>query len=301
MRGEKVLCQISTILRRRTFNESWRYRLWRWLGKTRQGQTFWIPVEVGKTTLWLSGIHGKTDALINLKTIKNSPFQACLSLLNKNRSSLVVDIGANVGQSLLLIKSAGDYPVFCYEPSPTCSQILQNTVRKNRFRAVSIKNLALGKKAGVLNLFSSSDSDSNATVVPGFRKHAKSSLTVKVTTLDREMQKTPNRAPALIKIDVEGGELEVLEGAQKVLSKHRPIICLETLYPKSVAHQKRQDSVTKILKKARYKLFHFQEGEALRESAALKGDRAYQNNDYLCFPAEKTVFCLSLLKNKIPS
>lgn len=288
---------IGKMLKTDFLNESWRYRIWRWLGKLRSGATFWNSVTVGRNCFWLSGVHGKTDAQINIKRFTNKPFETALTLLGKNTALSVLDIGANVGQSLLLAKSYADFPVICYEPSPFCAKILKKTVKKNSFRKVKIKNMALGSKTGVLRLYGYSDSDPNASVVPGFRKNTNQSVMVQVTSLDKENKKEAF-TPGLIKIDVEGGELEVLLGSRKTLEKYRPIVCVETLYTKSLPHRKRQLRMVRLFKKSRYQIFHFQEGEGLRRCQIMLGDPEYHNNDYICFPREKTRAFLAQIKAK---
>lgn len=292
-----VLVAVAAFLRCGLFNETWSYRLWRWLGKSRGGKIFWIPLLKKNKKLWLAGVHGKTDALINLSGLTNKPFELALSLMEKKPPFSILDIGANVGQSLLLVKSYGNFPVVCYEPSPICAKILKLTVDKNRFQKVKIKNTALGKKNGILRLYGYSDFDSNASVVPGFRKNTTQSFSVKVTTLDQEKEGVAI-PPRLIKIDVEGGEWEVLLGSQKTLRKYRPILCVETLYTKNPEHKKRQLQVALFLKKNRYQTFHFQDGKGLKRCQNMCGDPRYRNNDYLCFPKEKTRSFLNLIKKE---
>lgn len=297
---QKIQLKIIYVLRSGLFNDSWRYRLWRWISKLQKEKIFWIPLNIKGKKIWICGIHGKTDAVINLQKIENEPFQVALSLLDKKKKSLILDVGANLGQSLLVAKSHSDNRVVCYEPSPSCVKILQHTVHKNSFRGVIIRSMGLGSRAGSLQLFGSGACDSNASLVPGFRSEATQSTTVQVSTLDREIQKNPRWKPSLIKIDVEGGEYDVLQGATKVLTKHRPIICIETLYPKTLCHKKRQSAATRLLKRARYQFFHFREGGSLKVSTELRGDPSYQYNDYLCFPKEKTekfMACLKLIKH----
>jgi methyltransferase FkbM-like protein len=57
--------------------------------------------------------------------------------------------------------------------------------------------------------------------------------TVRQTTLDREVDEL-RLVPALIKIDVEGAELEVLKGAARVLEAHRPRLLI-SLHPRRLA------------------------------------------------------------------
>ena len=74
---------------------------------------------------------------------------------------------------------------------------------------------------------------------------------MRVTTLDREVEQL-GLVPALIKIDVEGAELEVLEGAARVLETHRPRLLI-SLHPKRLAQVGADcDTVFGLLKAHRY-------------------------------------------------
>jgi FkbM family methyltransferase len=55
-------------------------------------------------------------------------------------------------------------------------------------------------------------------------------IEIEVTTLDDAL--AADYRPSLIKIDVEGGELEVLRGARRVLSEQRPVLAVEHQYGK---------------------------------------------------------------------
>jgi hypothetical protein len=50
---------------------------------------------------------------------------------------------------------------------------------------------------------------------------------VPLTTIDAEVERARLTDVALIKIDVEGAELDVLDGARDVVAKHKPLICIE--------------------------------------------------------------------------
>ena len=87
-------------------------------------------------------------------------------------------------------------------------------------------NEALGSKPGY------------AKIVKGERKNQGASRVIyatdsnhkdiHVTTLDRELSNKSIGDVTLVKIDVEGGELEVLIGATRTISKHKPILCGNT-------------------------------------------------------------------------
>jgi len=284
--SETFWIALSGILRNGFINDAWMYRIWRWLGKARLGKTFWIQVKAQRKLFWLAGEHGKNDALINLKTLINPPLETALALVPNEKNSEFIDVGANIGQSLLLAKGQRNIRIISYEPSEACCKMLRQIICKNAFQNVQLRESALGRKAGNLKLFTESDTDCNASVVPGFRRNTAQIRSVRVSTLDEELRAKIIINPKLIKIDVEGGELDVLTGGLTTIKKHRPILCIETLFTKNPAHKKRQQIMTKVLHRYEYTIFHFQASQGLVPVKTMDGDPDYQNNDYLCFPTE---------------
>jgi FkbM family methyltransferase len=78
-------------------------------------------------------------------------------------------------------------------------------------------------------------------------------------TLDWLCERRP--APAVLKIDVEGSELAVLQGAEQMLARHRPRILLEVF-------DRSADAVAQILHRHRYTLYDMGRGWAAREKVS---------------------------------
>jgi FkbM family methyltransferase len=129
------------------------------------------------------------------------------------------DIGAAEGLfSAVFCALSSSGRVSAYEPSPTMVPRLRELVERNRFQErLQVNEKALGRATGArLAGFSSN----------GFLDSAAAdATTVAFTTLDEECART--FVPDLVKIDVEGFELEVLEGGHVLFSRHRPVLMLE--------------------------------------------------------------------------
>jgi FkbM family methyltransferase len=128
----------------------------------------------------------------------------------------VVDVGANLGYFLLLLESVigprGE--VVCLEPEPDNLRELARNVRVNGLGNVVVLPIAAGDCDG----FAPLRRGINAVVNPG----GSESFTVPLRRLDSLLS-----APVdFIKIDVEGFELQVLRGAQRVLQQ-RPTVVVE--------------------------------------------------------------------------
>ncbi|MHB1934968.1 MAG: FkbM family methyltransferase [Acidobacteriaceae bacterium] len=127
---------------------------------------------------------------------------------------IVIDIGANVGAYTCLAASQGKH-VLSIEPLRRNQAYLYRNLWENRFLDVEIFPLGLSEKSGLGRIFGSGDM---ASLVPGWAKVPESRFSlVPVTTLDVIAAARFQGSHLLIKIDVEGFELEVLRGAAATL------------------------------------------------------------------------------------
>ncbi len=133
-----------------------------------------------------------------------------------------VDIGANIGELLAHITRyapAGQHVAF--EPIPELAERL-----RARFPGVDVRQAGVAAAPGtrvftrVRGLETRSGFD-----ISGYDPEQLERFDVEVQTLDANLP--PGYVPWLIKIDVEGAEVEVLRGAIATLTDHRPIVVLE--------------------------------------------------------------------------
>jgi FkbM family methyltransferase len=136
---------------------------------------------------------------------------------------VVYDIGANVGfYSLLagvIVGEAGH--VYSFEPFPENLQELRNHLEMNQARNCTVIDAAVSSAEGEA-IFDPSDDRCMGHLA------AAGSLRVRTVTLDGMVSRKLIRPPNLMKIDIEGAELECLQGACHVVQESRPIIFLAT-------------------------------------------------------------------------
>ena len=77
-------------------------------------------------------------------------------------------------------------------------------------------------------------------------------ITVVVSTLDAELH---GLSPRLIKIDVEGAELGVLRGGERVLSRTRPVLIFEHVRETAALYGTTSDAVWDLLHRLGYRIF----------------------------------------------
>lgn len=139
-------------------------------------------------------------------------------------SRCFLDVGANFGVYTLVGCSINpNLQVIAIEPVPAISAALRENVRCNVFEnRVTVMQAAASKEEGWLPFHESDEPTMGSLNVEGYQGHSGKLIQVRVVTLD-----SLNIKPDLIKIDVEGFEDTVLEGAAELLSTCRPRIILE--------------------------------------------------------------------------
>ncbi len=140
------------------------------------------------------------------------------------------DVGANIGlMSVPLLCECLTARVVSFEPSPNAQPYLKQTHAGSPFnQRWQIISKAVGKSSGSLNFYCASAENS---VFDGFgdtgRAGDRSVTSVSVTTLDAEWAALNRPKVSVIKIDVEGAELGVLEGAAECIRGNQPAILTE--------------------------------------------------------------------------
>lgn len=125
---------------------------------------------------------------------------------------LFVDVGANVGSYTVLAAGVCGASVVAVEPVPsTFSQLLDNIRLNNLESLVTAENIGLAASSGRLR-FSDRLGTMNHVLARG--EQDTGGIDVPVRTLDGVLK---DRRPTFVKIDVEGYEAEVLEGARGTL------------------------------------------------------------------------------------
>lgn len=146
------------------------------------------------------------------------------------KDSLVLDIGANIGQTTLCMASFlqnTKSTIISFEPFPSTFQKLENNVGLNNFTSIKIENMALGEKDSILDMAIDSYSNSGGYRVYNPKHHkGKKTQKVAVISLDKYLMGSSTKVD-FIKIDVEGYEYHVLSGGVKTLKKQHPILFIE--------------------------------------------------------------------------
>ncbi len=181
------------------------------------GRKICLPLyDINSRYMYFFGILGKEELPLIKYLIKN-----------QEKLAVFYDIGANHGfYSNLVSDYLTDSKVYAFEPNPGLKDFLNKNLSKN----VRLENIALTNKSGTISFYSSLEtgasgiSTTETTVANKKNKHF-TEIIVNAITFDEYCSQ--NEIPTFIKLDVEGGELNVLKGAEKILKVHSPIIAME--------------------------------------------------------------------------
>ncbi|GAB3439108.1 hypothetical protein GCM10027570_02980 [Streptomonospora sediminis] len=171
----------------------------------------WVPRKLEKAGL--AGFEPETLACF-------------LAVLEHARPGAVLDVGANVGLYGLLAAARCRRAVYAFEPTPHVAAAARDLAAHNGL-PVDVVELAMNDRGGSAVLAVSSVSDASNSLASGFRPEA-ARLQVRTDTLSRWCEHT-GTSPAVIKIDTESTEPDVVAGGREVLRESRPWVFCEVL------------------------------------------------------------------------
>lgn len=166
-----------------------------------------------------------------------------------------LDIGANVGFfSLCASRRVGEKgAVYAFEPAPETRKSLNRNLELNGVRNVITVPVALSDSMGSGELFLNAKHNSGAASLHQ-SPDSGGAVEVKLDTYDNFAEKNGLPVPALVKIDVEGAEMNVLRGMRELLSRpDRPPIILEVSEWSLKEMGSSKDELFKLMAKNGYK------------------------------------------------
>ena len=169
---------------------------------------------------------------LDLSTI--SAFKKILKI----KSGAVIDIGANIGQTLnniLFIDEKIEY--FGFEPQPYAAAILEIFIQENNLKNKSVIPIGLSDSFGIEDFYSFGEDFTNfyntgATIKKSFIPVQKLRTYKRKVILEKGddiIKKLKIDEIFLIKVDVEGAEFRVIEGLKKTIKEKRPFLIFEML------------------------------------------------------------------------
>lgn len=174
-------------------------------------------------------------------------------------NSVVLDIGTNIGNHTLfyLLENKAS-KVYCFEPAQTTFSILEKNIKINNIeKKVSLSNVGVGQKKGHAIISNYNPHNIGGTTIESDENGEISIIAIDEITFPSKI--------ALVKIDVEGFELNVIKGMIKTLKDHKPYITIEI-------RDKNFHEIHSMLKSIGYTYIELEEHKSFRDY-----------NDYLFF------------------
>ncbi len=249
-------------------------------------RAFIVPLrgQLGYATLRMSDLYMQTVLAQALKLQPKGSF---------------VDVGANSGQTLLKLRALDwQRPYLGFEPNPHSAAYTSRLIEINQLPAARLLPCGLSAQVTLaeLKFYKEEDGDLNASVIDGLRPNNTIYRTLPVVLMDlpalvnaRELQEV-----GILKIDVEGGELEVLQGFEPLIAKQLPLIVLEILPAYSAEYTdriERQNAIWAMLGQYNYAWFRIHEldGYAVRYERihGIEIHADYRLSNYLIVSAQQ--------------
>ncbi len=163
------------------------------------------------------------------------------------KTGTFVDVGVNVGQTLLKLRSVGEINYVGFEPNVNCIFYLDKLIKLNNLKNVKIIPVGISDRNTLGALYSYSDDlDSSASILKNFRNtEIKKKWYVPLFDIQTIVKTIQLENISLLKIDVEGTELEVLQSFEKIIRKDLPFILIEVL---PVYNEQNKDRLQRQLK-----------------------------------------------------
>jgi len=143
------------------------------------------------------------------------------------RGGVLLDVGANTGiYSMKGARIVGDEgTVVSLEPNPVMLAALERNVRRNGYANVRLRGVAASDRCGELSFYMNFGKPNSFSLVRA--ADCPSKFSVLAVDLDSLLSWEHLDRVDLLKIDAEGAEAPILEGAATLIQKHRPVIIAE--------------------------------------------------------------------------
>jgi FkbM family methyltransferase len=173
--------------------------------------------------------------------------------------SVVLDVGANIGiYTLWLSQYVGDRgSVIAFEPDPQNHQRCAENLQRNRLDSVRLEQVALSDRSGTLQFSVGEDTENH--LLPQDAAGAACTY-VEATTLDEYCRQHGIASIDFMKVDVEGAELMVLQGAANLLRDSRIGVLQLELNDALQKYGLQRADVVQLLESYGYRLYTYRCG-----------------------------------------
>lgn len=226
-------------------------------------------------------VYGREDGQVS-HIASGFPYEKDLinaALRYMKSQAVVFDIGANIGLITLALASIKPDSLFhCFEPSPYPCRMFRESIKRNLLGSrIFLNNLGVYKKPGRLMFYTHGIKDSSGD---GIRDTGRAGVAIpieiNVISIDKYVEGKNIKRLDLMKIDVEGGELFVLQGAYKTIQNYTPVIFFEATDKNLAAYNLKLKDLFHFFRRRKYGV-HNLRGKLLNESLFLRATEKEYN------------------------
>lgn len=191
----------------------------------------------------------------------------------KDSNSVVFDIGSQTGCFTLLSKFLPCTKWYAFEPIKEAANELKRNLKKNQIKQVTVSQCAVSNQKGIVNLKLPIDTHWGlATLGDKLHRFKEYQLRqVPSIILDEFVLENNIQQVDFMKIDTEGWEFFVLQGAKNLIQKYSPVILMELNEDNLIQTGILKENLYQFLKEMNYTYESFSE------------------DDILCLPKQKTL------------
>lgn len=213
-----------------------------------------------------------------------------------SKKGCAIDVGAHCGDfSSFLVQTGLFNSVVAFEPNYQSFEAIKSKKIATESCEFQVVNAALSSESGSFSLYSDADTATGSLLPYASDYEGRGQLKkqlVSVYTLDNYFDSNEQLGSLrLIKIDTQGNDLSVIKGAQKTLSRHRPIIQTEFIYVPLYEGQCSPAELTEAISALDYKMYSLNNLHVTNEGRLAFCDAIFIP-DELAIPITQKFICI---------
>ncbi|OUR98863.1 hypothetical protein A9Q84_05475 [Halobacteriovorax marinus] len=170
--------------------------------------------------------YGGESSFVNYEKIDKDLIEKYI-----NDEDVFFDIGANIGHfSFYFKRKFKNLKCLLFEPHPVLSSCVRKTIKYSNLTDIDVHEVALSDKDSTLEFFEDTFNDGGHSLISdkiSKRSQQGNSFKVVAVTMDEYVKDLGIRRIDFMKIDVQGAEFMLLDGAKSTIAKFSPKIFVE--------------------------------------------------------------------------
>jgi len=172
--------------------------------------------------------NNMSNGLLNKCYFGDETILSVIKKISDQKKTFLLDCGSNYGfYSFYLASLSLDNQVLAFEASPKTLASFKANLDLNNFKNINFRNVAISEISGQFVSFYESHNDWESSATHNKFKNIRT-VTIETTTIDQELSKKDlSNFAVIIKLDIEGNELNAIEGGKDSILKYEPLITIE--------------------------------------------------------------------------